>query len=623
MEDNNNTNNTQNSIDQNNKQIDAIVLNYLKRKGYIKTEALFKEEAQIQSLEELASNIQLETDLNISNLLFYYNVRENSPKRYEESYSAFRNWVYNSLDLYKAELMSILYPLFVHCYLDLIEKGHIEEAKRFLDAHKEEYDHRYAAEIIRLQSITTPEHLKENELACLFRNNKFNVKMCTYSFELMLGYLHEMKFMLLLSLINQYINIRVFRGHPQQAPEIEYNAISGTSEQQLSNLSQKPIYWGLLKEEQRSFQKPPIQQQFGSNAMSLAEQSNKENKTVTLSTREKEDSSSGFAPKSSIPLPKLSEEFEAELKIDTNMRAALSATSLPSICFYTFFNTYDGMNTVDISEDGSLVAAGFSDSTIKLWDLQKEASKWSKATREYYESDGRDAKYKPKSPTGARSRDEEPLAQVELVGHSGPVYTLDFSPDGQFLLSGGQDGTVRLWSMYTKTNLVAYIGHSYPVWQVKFCSLGFYFATASYDRTARLWSTNQPWPLRIFAGHLSDVNCVDFHPNCNYIVTGSTDKCLRIWEVNTGNPMRIFTGHYGPVYAVAVSPDGRFVASGGEDHNILLWDLASSQKVATLKGHTGTIWSLSFSREGTLLASGKIFLDTRTLLQSYHFSNLK
>jgi transcription initiation factor TFIID subunit 5 len=77
-----------------------------------------------------------------------------------------------------------------------------------LNAHREEHDHYYATEITRLQSITAPEHLKENELALLFRNNKFNVKMCSYSFELMLAYLHEMKFMLLLSLINQYINIR-------------------------------------------------------------------------------------------------------------------------------------------------------------------------------------------------------------------------------------------------------------------------------------------------------------------------------------------------------------------------------------------------------------------------------
>jgi transcription initiation factor TFIID subunit 5 len=49
--------------------------------------------------------------------------------------------------------------------------------------------------------------MKENELANLFRNNKFNLKMCNYSFELLLSYLHEMKFMMILSIVNQYLNI--------------------------------------------------------------------------------------------------------------------------------------------------------------------------------------------------------------------------------------------------------------------------------------------------------------------------------------------------------------------------------------------------------------------------------
>ena len=100
----------------------------------------------------------------------------------------------------------------------------------------------------------------------------------------------------------------------------------------------------------------------------------------------------------------------------------------------------------------------------------------------------------------------------KLIGHSGPVYALSFDPvpgpsaPPRYLLSASQDCTVRLWSLETYTNLVAYRGHREPVWDVEWGPRGIYFATASRDRTARLWSTDKTSALRIFAGHLSDVN---------------------------------------------------------------------------------------------------------------------
>jgi len=57
-----------------------------------------------------------------------------------------------------------------------------------------------------------------------------------------------------------------------------------------------------------------------------------------------------------------------------------------------------------------------------------------------------------------------------LIGHSGPVYAVSFSPDNQFLLSCGADNTARLWSLATFTNIVCYKGHNYPVWDVTFRS---------------------------------------------------------------------------------------------------------------------------------------------------------
>lgn len=176
---------------------------------------------------------------------------------------------------------------------------------------------------------------------------------------------------------------------------------------------------------------------------------------------------------------------------------------------------------------------------------------------------------------------------IKLIGHSGPVYSLSFDPvpgpsgPPRYLLSSSQDATVRLWSLDTFTNLVAYRGHRDPIWSVEWGPKGIYFATGGRDRTARLWSTERTSALRVFAGHLSDVDvsffssppvrpdsdwttqCLAFHPNSLYLATGSTDRTCRLWDVQRGACVRIFMGHTGAVSCVAVSPDGRYLASAG------------------------------------------------------------
>ena len=101
----------------------------------------------------------------------------------------------------------------------------------------------------------------------------------------------------------------------------------------------------------------------------------------------------------------------------------------------------------------------------------------------------------------------------KLIGHSGPVYSLSFDPiygsssAPQTMLSSSQDGTVRLWSMDTYSNLVVFRGHNRdPVWDVQWGPMGVYFATASRDRTARLWCSDRTSPVRMYTGHMGDVN---------------------------------------------------------------------------------------------------------------------
>lgn len=562
------------------KDVDVVVLNYLKKRGYKQAELHFKQESNLQTvpIEQLTSNATLDHDVSVANYIMFYNSTESSPQRYIESYVKLREWIHSSLDLYKQEMLVILYPVFVHCYLDLVAKGYSEEARQLMSQVSPDHTEFHDDELIRLRGVTTPAHVTENELAIMFRNNKFNVTLSAYSFDLLLNFLNDARFMLLLSIINQYLSIRVIQGRPgdragegvsrSEAP------LTGQTEHEIAQLHAKEILYQLFDDKQDDEEEKPDKPK---------KESKKKKEGDKDKDKDKEDMK--IKPKSSVPLPKMSEQFENTQQEDASKRVTLSATALPSICFYTFFHTHRSLNTAEISRDGSLVAGGFSDSSVRLWDLQKSAKeKEKKQAQKRKLREGSDYRY--------------------LIGHSGPVFGCSLSPDSQFLLSCSEDTTVRLWSMETGSNVVCYKSHNYPVWDVSFSPLGYYFATASHDRTARVWATAHVTPLRILAGHLADVTTVKFHPNINYVATGSADKSLRLWEVHTGKCVRIFTGHHATINTLSFSPDGRLLASAGDDRAIHIWDLATSRRLARLTGHNRAVHSLDFSADGNLLASG-------------------
>ena len=173
------------------------------------------------------------------------------------------------------------------------------------------------------------------------------------------------------------------------------------------------------------------------------------------------------------------------------------------------------------SQDTSLMAAGFAESYIRLWSLKGEKLRGLRS--DFQTSAVKDSASLELQPCVQFSlylavtslhkiREKKGSTTRKLIGHSGPVYSVAFDPIGgsaappKHLLSCSADATVRLWSMDTLTNVVAYRGHENPVWDVKWSPVGIYFATGSRDRTARLWSTDRTSCLRVYAGHLSDVD---------------------------------------------------------------------------------------------------------------------
>eukprot|EP01125_Pyxidicula_operculata_P018207 TRINITY_DN6459_c0_g1_i2.p1 TRINITY_DN6459_c0_g1~~TRINITY_DN6459_c0_g1_i2.p1 ORF type:complete len:350 (-),score=55.58 TRINITY_DN6459_c0_g1_i2:1079-2128(-) len=318
------------SIDE--EKLNAYVAEYLKKKGFKRAEQLFNEEAHIQSREDISSQFKA-SDYMLSNYIMFHNKDESLPTDYDSSYTSFKEWAQSSLDLYKPELMSVLYPLFVHCYLDLVERGYKTEACKFLQKHRIEHPDKLQHEIDRLQMVTKSEHMKNDDFVKIFREHKFNITMCSYSFELLLAYLHERKFMLLLSILNRYLDPKVHPGQPKpRDPETLYTPISGETDikgtipQKDKDALSKEINWKLFDE----MKKLVPQELFADEE---EEEPVPERETKRSKTAEKNQEPEIKKPVSSIQLPGLDERTESEIEEDLRLRAPIGPDQLPSVCF--------------------------------------------------------------------------------------------------------------------------------------------------------------------------------------------------------------------------------------------------------------------------------------------------
>lgn len=592
------------------KHVEKIVLQYLKSKGYKDAERALRANAKLDGLETTLGDLagafptgEVGSDASIPDWIMFYNeAEEGNPDAYNQSYQELRRWIDSSLDVYKHELYAASYPIFVHAYLDLLTRGLNEKAAEFMDKYSQDHTVNHSKDIGVLKTLKSKAHVEGNEMTKLYRSNKYSIRMTRVGFELLLSFLQDHHYTLLMRSVNQHLNIRTIDGTEPISSEKEADVgIAGYTQNQLDSFNSQDIALGSVPID--SFVRDEVDRTLQSEAGVHVETETSREAAELLNTfnRVKQDNAAQSLPaRDVIPMPPPRgadiEQQLANLKA-LRKRVTLGPAALPSVCMYTMHNANNTLTCATVSEDLSLLAGGFSESYVKIWDLKHSPLQGVKGglhpSSVAHEDDL--VSVRDRTATSDHRR---------LVGHSGPVYGLDISFDSKYLISCSEDKTARLWSLDTYTNVVCYKGHNYPVWDVSFAPQGFYFATASHDRTARLWSCDHIYPLRIFAGHLSDVNCVRFHPNSKYVVSGSYDKTVRLWDVQRGSCVRVFTGHTGSVDTVAISPDGRIMASAGDDETINVWDLGSGRRMDTLVGHTGSIYSLAFSQEGTLLLSG-------------------
>ncbi|KAG9024941.1 Transcription initiation factor TFIID subunit 5 [Tulasnella sp. JGI-2019a] len=597
------------------------------------------------------------------------------PTDKQQGYRDLEAWVDGALDMYRPEFRPILFPVFVHFYLELVLDGFKTAASHFFETYSPTLVATHTSTLQQLSTITLPHHVSENELAQRFRNEKYVIRMSRSGFGLMLGWLMEGSGgeatgagegfggdsnkrgrAAVRRILNDRINVDVTTASSTEVPEWKWEentgllsslvpSIDGRADPTISptalsaipspiaynkargqlKLGLAPLQDGLLEETRRVLREEPDPDVVMTDGMNGAEPGTSAARRRLAQTMSADATLVNPEPTDLLPrslhFKAIDVKREVEKVRDARKRIRLEPVTLsaadyemdrtamfaksgalPSVCAYTFHDAPDGVCSSVFSQDSTLMAAGFSESYIRIWSLRGDKLKGLRS--DFNLSQVKDATSMKKV------RDKHGSNTRKLIGHSAPVYSLSFDPISgsagppKYLLSASADATVRLWSMETMTNAVVYRGHQNPVWDVEWSPMGIYFATGSRDRTARLWSTDRVAPLRMFAGHMSDVDCVRFHPNSLYLATGSSDMTCRLWDVQRGVCMRVFMGHKGPVTSMAMSPDGKYLASAATDLSIILWDLGSGRQVKKMTGHTALINSLSFSACSSMLVSG-------------------
>jgi len=195
--------------------------------------------------------------------------------------------------------------------------------------------------------------------------------------------------------------------------------------------------------------------------------------------------------------------------------------------------------------------------------------------------------------------------------------TLAWAPSS-LLACGCEDGSIDVLDGRTGENIRTLIGHSGNVNCVAWSPDSSMLASASGDSTIRIWAVASGKTVRILQGHTSWAFTLVWSGIRNSIISGSWDGTIREWSPTTGTAIRVLGGQTSKISSVSLSCDGRLLASKSYDDTVQIWDADTGELVATIPERRSDRHSPSIAFHPTLPLLATLG-DGDTILRIWHF----
>jgi WD40 repeat protein len=192
----------------------------------------------------------------------------------------------------------------------------------------------------------------------------------------------------------------------------------------------------------------------------------------------------------------------------------------------------------------------------------------------------------------------------KFVGHAGAVTDLAATPDGKYLVTGGEDRTVRVWEVSSGKQVRSFQGHMTKVLAVAVRGDGRQIASASEDGAIRLWDLSTADDHRALTDATEPVWAVAVSPDGKRLAAAGADKTVRVYNPETGALEVALPKHKAAVTSLAFFPDSNRLVAAGGDRLVSVWDVAGKKVVKELAGHDLPVLAVALSPDGKLLVSG-------------------